>query len=120
MISKDIDLDDKEHKYEISRFLTKIAIEYYVFLYLQGQVQSDEELELKFDEQLSKLIKYVRYGRKDKKAIHYDVSKHNGYTPLSRIPTEMKIKFSIESSDLIFNLLICNTEFKLNLSKANV
>lgn len=116
-LTKSIDLDDKEHEYEISRFLAKVAIEYYVYLHLQEYANSDEELDLNFDEQLSKIIKYVRLGRKDKKALEYEVSVHGEYRPLSGSPIEMEIGFSMEANELIFNLTIANTSFKLNLSK---
>lgn len=118
--TRGFELNDKEHEYEISRFLIKIAIEYYVYLFLQRQKSNSEELDLEFDEQLEKLIQYVRVGRKDKKPIEYEVSILDNYNPMSKDSMNIQIGFLLDSNDLIFNLVICNTSFKLNLSRANL
>lgn len=118
--TRGFELNDKEHEYEISRFLLKIAIEYYVYLFLQSEDSNSEDLNLEFDEPLKNLIQYVRVGRKDKKAIKYEVSVLHDYKPMSNDTMSIQIGFLLESNDLIFNLVICNTSFKLNLSKANL
>ena len=59
----------------------------------------------------------MRIGRKDRKPIQYDSSILYNYRPLNNDKTCLKIGFLLESDDLIFNLLIGNTSFKLNMSK---
>lgn len=118
--TRGFELNDKEHEYEISRFLLKIAIEYYVYLFLQNDVFNSEKLDVEFDEQLNKIIHYVRVGRKDKKPIKYEVSELCNYKPMSDDSMSIQIGFIVESDDLIFNLIICNTSFKLNLSKVDL
>lgn len=115
--TRGFELDDNEHKYEISRFLLKIAIEYYVYLILHNDESDSEELNLEFDEHFKRLIQYVRIGRKDRKPITYDSSILYNYRPLNNDKTCFKIGFLLESDDLIFNLLIGNTSFRLNMSK---
>jgi hypothetical protein len=116
--TRGFELNDKEHEYDISRFLLKIAIEYYVYLILKDKNSNSEEMNLEFDEQLEKLIRYVRVGRKDKKPIKYKVSTLDNYKPMSNDAMSIQICFLLDSNDLIFNLVICDTSFKLNLSKA--
>lgn len=118
--TREFELNDKNYEYEISRFLLKIAIEYYVYLVLQSEKLNLEELDLRFDEQLEKLIQYVRVGRKDKKTIKYEVSVLGNYKPMSNDTMVIQVGFLSESNDLIFKLVICNTSFKLNLSKVNL
>ena len=77
-------------------------------------------MDLEFDEQLEKLIQYVRVGRKDKKPIEYEVSILDNYKPMSKDSMNIQIGFLLDSNDLIFNLVICNTSFKLNLLRANL
>ena len=115
--TKGFELNDKQYEYEISRFLLKIAIEYYVYLVIKSE---SSELNLEFDEQLKKLIQFVRIGRKDRKPIKYEISVLHNYKPLSNDNISLQIDFLLESNDLIFNLVIYNTSFKLNLSKANL
>lgn len=115
--TKGFELNDKKYEYEISRFLLKIAIEYYVYLVIKSE---SSELNLEFDEQLKKLIQFVRIGRKDRKPIKYEISVLHNYKPLSNENISLQIDFLLESNDLIFNLVIYNTSFKLNLSKANL
>ncbi len=118
--TKGFELNDKKYEYEISRFLLKITIEYYVYLFIKSEGSASEELDLEFDEQLKKLIHFVRIGRKDRKSIKYEVSVLHNYKPLSNDNMSIQIGFLLESNDLIFNLVIYNTNFKLNLSKANL
>ncbi len=118
--TKGFELNDKKYEYEISRFLLKIAIEYYVYLFIKSEGSASEELNLVIDEQLKKLIQFVRIGRKDRKPIKYEVSVLHNYKPLSNDNMSIQIGFLLESNDLIFNLVIYNTNFKLNLSKANL
>lgn len=111
--TKGFDLNDKGYEYEISRFLAKIAIEFYVYTYLKYENLSDDELDLEFDEQLSKLIKFVRYGRKDKKALNYEVHTNGDYKPMTNDINTIGIGFLPEAENLIFNLTINNTSFIL-------
>ena len=62
-----------------ARLLLKIAIEYYVYLVIKRE---SSELDLEFDEQLKKLIQFVRIGRKDRKPIKYDIAVLHNYKPL--------------------------------------
>ena len=94
--TRGFELNDKEHEYEISRFLLKIAIEYYVYLFLQSDVSNSEELNVEFDEQLNKIIQYVRVGRKDKKPIKYEVSELCNYKPMSNNSGSIQIGFVLE------------------------
>lgn len=115
--TRGFELDDKKHKYEISRFLLKIAIEYFVFLILHNNESDSEELNFEFDEHFKRLIQYVRVGRKDRKPIKYESSILYNYNPMNSDKMCFKIGFLLESEDLIFNLVIGNTSFNLNMSK---
>ncbi len=115
--TRGFELDDKKHKYEISRFLLKIAIEYFVFLILHNDESDSEELNFEFDEHFKRLIQYVRVGRKDRKPIKYESSILYNYNPMNSDKMCFKIGFLLESEDLIFNLVIGNTSFNLNMSK---
>lgn len=115
--TRGFELDDKKHEYEISRFLLKIAVEYYVFLILHNDEPDSEELNLEFDEHFKRLIQYVRVGRKDRKPIKYESSILYNYNPMNSDKMCFKIGFLLESDDLIFNLVIDNTSFNLNMSK---
>lgn len=118
--TRGFELNDREHEYEISRFLLKIAIEYYTYLILQDPEFNSEELNIEFDTKLNKLVQYVRMGRKDRKSINYEVSVRGNYTPLSNDNNSIEIGFTQDNDDLIFNLLIFNTRFKINFSKLDI
>lgn len=100
--------DDENHRYEISRFIAKVAIEYYVYLFIENQKDNDdEELIIEFDKQLSKLVNFVRVGRSDKHPLNYEVCIEE---------YSISIGFIEEKEDLVFLMRIMNTTFKLNLS----
>lgn len=112
------DLSDHEnHRYEISRFLSKVAIEYFVYQTLTTQELEDEELNIIFDEQLKKLINYVRVGRENKLPINYEVTTNKLDDGFLNSDYKLSIGFTVEKDDLIFNFEIMNTIFKLNLSQ---
>ena len=76
----------------------------------------DEELDIEFDKQLSKLVKFVRIGRNDKKPLFYEVStKEHKDGPFSD-DYSMSVEFTVDKEDLVFVMRIMDTTFKLNLS----
>ncbi len=109
-------LETEINNYDISRFLVKIAIEYYVYMAINSQTGDiNEELSLIFDEQMKMLINYVRQGRQDKRIIKYNVASNNRY--LMHPQPQLEIWFSGENNDFIFNLSVLDTHFSINLYK---
>lgn len=121
--TKGFDLsDDENHRYEISRFLAKVAIEYYVYLFLETHKNDgEEELIIEFDKQLSRLVSFVRVGRSDKYPLHYEVFKEEGYKQDLKLEEfSISLGFIEEKEDLVFFMRIMNTTFKLNLSNNSI
>ena len=102
--------NNEDDKYNMSRFLAKMAIEYYVYLII-NESNDGEELTINFDEELKRIADFVRYGRSDKKYLEYTIQK---------IETQddyvVSLKFSFESNDLICKFQIMDTIFSMNLS----
>lgn len=109
--------DDEDHRYEISRFLAKVAIEYFVYQTLKIQESENEELNIIFDEQLKKLINYVRVGRQDKRPLNYEVVTNKLGNGFLNKDYKLSVGFTGDQDNLIFNLEIMNTTFKLKLSE---
>ena len=118
-VTKGYDLsDDENHRYEISRFLAKIAVEYYVYLFLKNQKAEDnEELKIGVDEHLKKIINFIRIGRQDKRPLKYEAKTKESNKTFIEEDYDFEIGFTVEQEDLIFNLKIMDTRFKLNLSQ---
>lgn len=116
MISRGINLNDVEHSYDISRFLYKIAIEYYAFLLLQLEENSDADC-FQFDKGAEQIIDFIRKGNSNKKYLTYEVEKEKNFVPFED-NGNITIGFFEKDGDLFFKIVLFGTRFTINLSKA--
>lgn len=112
-ITRGYDLrDDENHRYDISRFLAKLAIEYFVYLNLDELKEEGEEANLIFDDKLTRMIHFVRFGRNDFRPLDYKVYKKS----MGEKDYVISLKFESSEDQLIFVLRINETFFELNLT----
>ena len=114
IISRGITLDDKNYSYEISRFLYKIAIEYYVFLLLQLEENKDADCFI-YEEEFNKIIDFVRKGNRNKNYFVYNSTIENEFMPFKDNGT-IKLGFFMKNDDLIFEINLFGTKFSINIS----
>lgn len=102
---------EANNQYIFSRFLAKMAVEYYVYLYLNSCDQN-EEVEFEFDSVLKKVINFVRVGRQDARPLKFTIEK----VQKTKDDYYLSIGFDDEKDDLVFFFQIMNDRFLLNLT----
>jgi predicted transcriptional regulator len=75
----EIDVNDLKEKYYISRFLVKIFTEINIYYATQLFKISENRACYTFDEKMSELFNYVRFGNKNKKVYNYTVKIRDEY-----------------------------------------
>ncbi|MGI6782353.1 MAG: HNH endonuclease [Acholeplasmataceae bacterium] len=117
-LTKSINLDNSDLKYEMSRFLAKIAYEMMIYLILDHYKEELKDAVLYFDSDFDKdfqeVIKFIRYGRKNKKPWKYTSKIIKDYQPMKDdLIASVNLKYDINS--LIMTLVLFNTEFKIDI-----
>jgi len=112
--SRTVDLDDCQHRYEISRFLYKIGIEYYAYSLIQLDEFKDAD-RLEFDDNANKIISFVRNGNRQRRYLSYRCEQNSNYKPFES-SNNISLKFVEEVGDLILQIFLIETTFSINLS----
>lgn len=111
-ITRGYDLqDDESHRYDVSRFLAKLAVEFFVYLQLGEFEDNGEDISFSFDDILKRMIAFVRYGRKDLCPLNYHVYKK----PMGNKDYVISLKYEARKEGLVFILRINDSFYELNL-----
>lgn len=114
VISKRANIKELVDNYDVSRFLYKIAFEYYIYMALQQPENSDAD-SFVFSDEMKAIIRFVRIGNKECNYIPYKVREIKSYKPFSN-NGNISLKFVVEdSNDNLLKLLISflNIEFEI-------
>lgn len=115
-IAKEAYLDDKEHKYDISRFIYKIAFEFLVYSYLeyfeQEKIEADELL---FPPNLITIRDFIRKGNREKRYLKYNYSldRNIKINPLEKQYISIGSRYDDEY--LIMDIKIINSIFTIKI-----
>ena len=109
-------LDDNEHKYDISRFIYKIAFEFLVYSYLEYFEQEKIEVdELLFPPNLIAIRDFVRKGNREKHYLKYNYSLDRNIKTDPFETQYISIGSRNEDEYLIMDIKIINSVFTIKI-----
>ena len=116
-VSKGVHIEELKNNYNVSRFLVKIFLEMYLYLYIkefQSSQNLDDDFYFIYDDKMKELVNYVRYGKKGK-IYDYEVRQTKEIVPCSTDEFVASVRFNFADKFTGITLNLYELEFVLKI-----